>query len=265
MDLSRSVRQSRTRVPIRGRAASGEIDLGVVEFEVAAAFAAFDVAFAATDDHRGADFGGDVAAEVRNGGDVAAFLDHRGEERTAEQTAHPLHIHRAHTGDLAPFTVDRVAPHERGLVDHDIHRVLDAFRGAVTEHQVDERVSHVGLARFPGTITRPFPEDPVSLGIEHDLDRPADLRRELPPAAGHPVVARPRAHFPRLMLAFGACVGVVVVGLDLLASVLQGPLAQLRRSQQPFLRTRIGGGGLRDQFRLTSRQPAIAYRRVHSR
>src|SRR5262249_44823951 len=66
-------------VPPGGRGAGGVVDLAVVEFEVAAAVAALNVAFAAPDDHRGADLGGDVAAEVRDAHEVAALLDDRGE------------------------------------------------------------------------------------------------------------------------------------------------------------------------------------------
>ena len=48
------------------------------------------------------------------------FLIDRGDERLAEHLAHPRDVDRPDAGDLAPFTLERVAAHERGVVDHDV-------------------------------------------------------------------------------------------------------------------------------------------------
>lgn len=72
--------------------------VGVVAFEVAALVAAFDPAFAAADEQRGLDLVGDVAAEVRDGEDVLAAFDDRGEERGAEQLADPFDVDGATPG-----------------------------------------------------------------------------------------------------------------------------------------------------------------------
>ena len=90
----------------RGGSAVGVV-VDVVAFEVAAVVAAFDVAFAAADDECGQHFGGNVAAEVRDGGDVLALLDDEGEERGAEQFGDPGDVDGSDAGDLAHLPVDR--------------------------------------------------------------------------------------------------------------------------------------------------------------
>ena len=123
----------------------------VVAFEVAAVVAAGDAAFAPRDEHRGLHFGGDVAAEVRDGGDVFALLDDRGEERVAEQPAGVGDVDGPDAGDLAAFAGQEVAAHEGGVVDDRVQRVGDGHRGRVVvfaEDRVGERVGGVGGVRF---------------------------------------------------------------------------------------------------------------------
>ena len=77
----------------RSWSAAGVV-VGVVALEVSAVIAAFDVAFASTDDQRGLHDGRHVATEMRDRANVVALLDHDGEERGAEQ----VRTHATSTG-----------------------------------------------------------------------------------------------------------------------------------------------------------------------
>ena len=124
----------------------------MVEFEVVAGFATLNVALAAGNEHRGAQFGRNVPTEMGDGRDVAAFLDHRSEEGVAQQAARVLHTHRADAGDLAPFALDRVPTGEGGVVDHDVHVVFHAHgRCAVAEEHVGEDIGGVRVEHTRAT------------------------------------------------------------------------------------------------------------------
>ena len=138
-------------VPPRGRSAGGEVDLGVIELEITAALAPFDITLAAAHDHRGTHLRRDMTAEMGDGLDVAAVLDHRGKERGTEQFSRPCDVHRPDAGDLAPLALDRVTPHQRGVIDHHVHGVLHTLRLGVAQDEVHQRVSQVRLARFGRT------------------------------------------------------------------------------------------------------------------
>ncbi len=84
--------------------------------------------FAAGDDHRGAQLGGDVATEVRHRRHVFALLHDGGDERGAELLADPLHAYRSDPRDLTRLAVDRVAAEEGFVVDDHVGRVPATLR-----------------------------------------------------------------------------------------------------------------------------------------
>jgi hypothetical protein len=251
------------------------VDLGVVELEVRAPGAAFDDAFAAADDQRGAQRGGDVPAQVRDGRDVAALLDDRGHERFSQQPAYPLDGDGPDPGDRTRLPVPGLASLQRVVVDDDVDGVPDALRlrparrgegaGPGGRDRAHERVGGVGILRFVVAGAAVLAEDSAGLVVEDGLHGRALFRRQLVPAGDHPVRGGPHPVVPYLPLP-GPPGGLVLPpGPHRHDRVPQRDHPPLRHLQELAFDRRVAVRGRGDELGLLRRQRPGAHRRVRPR
>ncbi len=181
-----------------------------------------------------------------------------------EQLAHPLHIHRTNSRDLARLTFERVAPDEGFVVDQHVRRPAATLRCLtrcrIPDDRVGERVRRVPILRFPHARLPCFPELLAGPVVDDGFDCAADFGGDLEVAFDHPVGRGPHPKRPGRVLARGPLGLIFAPGPHRDAPVPQRHVPLGRRREQLRFHRGIVGGGLGDQSCRARRQGARPHR-----